>query len=459
MGWRRRVVIVGGGFAGLEVARGLRDEPVDILLLDRTNHHLFQPLLYQVATCALSPTDIAMPIRQLFASDSNVEVLYAEVTEVDLKARRLVTTVGPVDYHFLILAAGARNNYFGNATWPGVALGLKTLDEALKIRRRVLMALELAEQETDAARRRELLTFVVIGGGPTGVELAGALSELSRSMVSNDFRHIHADEISVLLIEGGPHILGSFSESMRKSAEKQLSKLGVHVRCSCQVVAMVTGVLTVKMDGKESTIPAANVLWAAGVQASELGKTLGVPLDRSGRVQVDSHLNVPGYEEVFCIGDMAQVMQPDGRPVPGVAPAAMQMGRFVARQIEARLQGFSGKPFRYVDKGNLATIGRSAAVAEVGGLKLQGFVAWVLWLLVHILFLVGFRNRALVLFQWAWAYVTLQRGGRVITSAPEGFSWPAQPRRLTKMLTAADEPRADEDATDPPGTSPEAASS
>ncbi|HSC89978.1 MAG TPA: NAD(P)/FAD-dependent oxidoreductase [Polyangiaceae bacterium] len=439
MAWRRRVVVVGGGFGGIAVARGLAREPVDILLLDKTNHHLFQPLLYQVATCALSPAEIAVPIRQVFAGQKNVEVLFTDVTEVNLKARRLETTSGPVDYHFLVLAAGARNNYFGHDDWPRHAVGLKTLDEALEVRRKVLMALELAEQETDPARRRELLTFVVIGGGPTGVEMAGALSELSRNMVTRDFRHTRPEEISVVLIEGGPSVLGTFSEPMRRSAMKQLLHLQVEVRPSSRVIAIGPEGLTVQpQDGEPQLIPAANVLWAAGVQAAALGSTLGVPLDRGGRVVVDRQLNVPGYEEVFCIGDMASCSDANGVAVPGVAPAATQMGRFVARQIERRLQGLKAEEFRYVNKGNLATIGRSAAVAEFRHLKLSGLPAWLLWLGVHIAFLIGFRNRYVVFFQWVWAYLTFQRGARLITGRPADFRWPSQPRRLTKRKKRVD---------------------
>ncbi len=436
MAWRRRVVVVGGGFAGIAVARGLAREPVDVLLLDRTNHHLFQPLLYQVATCALSPAEIATPIRHIFAKQKNVEVLFTEVKGVNLSGRRLETTSGSVDYHFLVLATGARNNFFGHDDWPQVAFGLKTLDEALDIRRRVLLSLEVAEQETGAARRRELLTFVVIGGGPTGVEMAGALSELSRAMVKRDFRYIQPDEISVVLVEGSPNVLATFAPSMRASAARQLTKLGVEVRTQSRVVAIHSQGLTIQAaDGSSRDIPAATVLWAAGVRASELGASLGVPLDRSGRVIVDKHLNVPGYDEVFCIGDMASCTDAQGVLVPGVAPAAAQQGKFVAEQIDRRLQGRAVLEFRYRNKGSLATIGRKAAVAEFSRAKLTGFPAWVLWLGVHVSFLVGFRNRYVVLFQWVWHYFTYQRGARLITGKPEGFAWPSQPRRLAKGNT------------------------
>lgn len=439
MVWRQRVVIVGGGFAGIEVARRLRHEAVDVLLLDRTNHHLFQPLLYQVATCALSPAEIAVPIRNVLGKQANAEVLFSEVTSVNFAARRLETSSGPVDYHFLVLAAGARNSYFGNAEWPELAIGLKTLDDALEIRRRVLLALEVAEQETDPERRRELLTFCVIGGGPTGVELAGSLSELSRHLVRRDFRHIRPDEISVMLVEGGASVLGTFSEVSRARAQAQLEALHVEVRTGSRVVRIEPDALTiVEPAGNELRIPASTILWAAGVSASALSASLGVPLDRAGRVIVDATLNVPGYDEVFCIGDMAASVDVKGVSVPGVAPAAMQQGKFVAQQISRRLQGFQVGKFRYQNKGNLATIGRKAAVAEFGKARLSGFVAWLLWLCVHICFLVGFRNRYVVLFQWLWHYFTYQRGARLITGPRDAnFRWPAQPRRLALTRSAA----------------------
>jgi NADH:ubiquinone reductase (H+-translocating) len=434
MAWRQRVVIVGAGFAGLAVARALRDENVEILLLDRNNHHLFQPLLYQVASSALSPAEIAMPIRTVLRKQKNVEVLYSDVHSVNLAARRLETSTGPVDYHFLVLAAGARNNYFGNDAWAATATGLKTLEDAIEIRRRVLVALEMAEQETLPERRRELLTFCVIGGGPTGVELAGALSELARTMARRDFRHIQAEAISIVLIEGGQGILSTFSAPLQASALEQLCARHVEVRTGARVVSMdVTGVTVRDEAGGDTRIPASTVLWAAGVRASPLAETLGVPLDRAGRVIVDASLNVPGYEEVFCGGDMASCTDRRGIAVPGVAPAALQQGLFIARVISLRVHGHpSAERFRYFDKGKLATIGRSAAVAEFGRLKLSGFVAWVLWLVVHLCFLVGFRNRYLVLFQWVWHYFTYHGGARLITGPREsGPTWALQPRRLS----------------------------
>ena len=437
MAWRQRVVVVGAGFAGISVARALRRERVDVLLIDRNNHHVFQPLLYQVATCALSPSEIAFPIRSIFATQKNVEVLFSDVQSVSLKARRIETSTGPVDYHFLILAAGARNNHFGHDEWEDVAVGLKTLDDALEIRRRVLVALEIAEQETAELRRRELLTFCVIGGGPTGVEMAGALSELSRTLVSRDFRHIRPEEISVILLEGGPAILTAFSEPSRAKAVQQLQALGVEVRTLAKVVDIQPNAVTVASEsGKPQAIPAANVIWAAGVRAAALTASLGIPLDRGGRVIVDGSLNVPGYDEVFAIGDIAACKNPDGSPVPGVAPAATQAGRFVAEQVILRLRGLPTTEFRYVNKGNLATIGRQAAIAEFGRAKLSGFVAWLLWLAVHICFLIGFRNRYIVLCQWVWHYFTNQGGARLITGPRNRHSgWPSQPRRLAKSVS------------------------
>jgi len=437
MAWRQRVVVVGAGFGGIAVARALRKERLDVLLIDRNNHHVFQPLLYQVATCALSPSEIAFPVRSIFAKQKNVEVLFSDVQSVNLKGRRIETSTGPVDYHFLVLAAGARNNHFGHDEWADIAVGLKSLDDALEIRRRVLVALEVAEQETADLRRRELLTFCVIGGGPTGVEMAGALSELSRTLVGRDFRHIRAEEISVILLEGGNSILTSFSEQSRARAVKQLKALGVEVQTSAKVTVIEHNAVTVvREDGVPRVIPAANVIWAAGVRASALTASLGVPLDRGGRVIVDRSLNVPGYDEVFAIGDLAAYCNPDGSAVPGVAPAAAQAGRFVAEQILLRVRGLPTGEFRYVNKGNLATIGRKAAVAEFGKAKLSGFVAWVLWLAVHICFLIGFRNRYIVLFQWVWHYFTNQGGARLITGTRNPHSgWPSQPRRLAKALS------------------------
>jgi NADH dehydrogenase len=334
----------------------------------------------------------------------------------------------------LVLAAGARNNYFGHEDWESAASGLKTLDDALEVRRRVLLALEVAEQETLPERRRELLTFCVIGGGPTGVELAGALSELSRSMIRQDFRHIHHDEISIILVEGGKNILSTFPESLSQSALDQLTQLGVNVRRNSRVINIDKRGVTISMEGdKQEHIPASTVLWAAGVRGSALAESLGVPLDRAGRVVVDAHLNVPGYDEVFCLGDMAACKDANGVVIPGVAPAAMQQGRFVARTISDRVRNRpTTEAFRYVNKGNLATIGKSAAIAQFGRLHLSGFVAWALWLCVHICFLVGFRNRYLVVWQWAWHYLTHRGAARLITGSDGSIAWPMHPRSRAK---------------------------
>ena len=368
--WRQRVVVVGGGFGGLAATRGLKRENVDVLLIDRTNHHLFQPLLYQVAMAALSPAEIALPIRSLLSGQKNAEVMLGEVTSVNLRARRLETTSGPVDYHHLVLAAGSLTNFFGRDDWAASATGLKSLDDAVEMRRRVLLALEHAEQEGDPERRRSLLTFAVIGGGPTGVELAGALSELSRTTVRRDFKHVRPDEISVVLVEGSGSVLRSFQDRCRERAVRQLVALGVDVRCDARVTNIDEGGLTIEADGASKRIPAATILWGAGVRGTELARSLEgtVKLDPGGRVIVDASLNLPGYDDVFCIGDMAACTDANGVKVPGVAPAAAQQGTFVARQIARRLQGSATLGvFHYRDKGNLATIGRKAAVAEFGG--------------------------------------------------------------------------------------------
>ena len=438
--WRQRVVVVGGGFAGLAATRGLKRENVDVLLIDRNNHHLFQPLLYQVAMAALSPAEIALPIRSLLSRQKNAEVMLGEVTSINLRARRLETTSGPVDYHFLVLAAGSLTNFFGREDWAANATGLKSLDDALEMRRRVLLALEHAEQEGDAERRRSLLTFAVIGGGPTGVELAGALSELSRTTVRRDFKHVRPEEISVVLVEGSGSVLRSFTGRSRARAVRQLSALGVDVRCNARVTHVDEQGLTIDADGVVRRIPASTILWGAGVRGTELARSLeaSVTLDPGGRVIVDSSLNLPGYDDVFCIGDMAACTDGVGVKVPGVAPAAAQAGRFVARQIAQRLQGSATTGvFRYVDKGNLATIGRRAAVAEFGRLRLSGLLAWLLWLGVHICFLVGFRNRYVVLVQWFWHYVTYRGGAQLITGSTQVKDELVQPRPRAKPLATA----------------------
>jgi NADH:quinone reductase (non-electrogenic) len=405
------VVIVGGGFGGLNAARALRDIPVEVTLLDRRNHHVFQPLLYQVAGAALSPGEIASPIRWILRRQQNVEVLLANVVRVAPERRTLVLTDGEVSYDFLILAPGATHAYFGHDDWQVAAPGLKTLEDALEIRRRVLLAYERAERETNPVKREALLTFVVIGGGPTGVELAGALAEISRHSLARDFRHFDPSSARVILIEAGSSILTNFPEILREAARKDLTRIGVDVRLGKPVTRVAGG--RVEMDGE--TICAETIVWAAGVAASPLGATLGVPMDRAGRVIVGPDLTVPGHPEIFVVGDLISFKGPDGRPLPGVAQVAIQSGRHAAHNIRRALDGKSYEPFVYRDLGNLATIGRASAIADFGWLRLKGYVAWLVWLFVHIVNLIGFRNRLVVLVQWAWAYFTYQRAIRLIS--------------------------------------------
>src|SRR6266481_464820 len=410
------VVIVGGGFGGLYAALALADQPVRVTLLDRRNHHLFQPLLYQVAAAALNPSDIATPLRSILRKAANITVLLAEVESVDLANRRLVLDRDEMGYDALILAAGASHSYFGHDEWEIFAPGLKTLEDALEIRRRVLLAYEAAERERDGAEQRALLTSVVIGGGPTGVELAGALGEISRQTIARDFRLIDPTEARIILLEGGPRVLQSFPESLSRKAEAALRRVGVEVRCGA-VVTRVTAD-AVWLGGEQ--IRARTVLWAAGVAAAPLARTLGVTLDRSGRVPVEPDLSIPGHPEVFAIGDMCAFPHKTGAPLPGVAPLALQQGRAAADNVLRRLRGAPNLPFRYRDRGSMATIGRAAAVAVVGRFRLSGYPAWLAWLFVHIIFLIGFRNRFLVLFEWAWAYITWHRGARLITGPWKG---------------------------------------
>lgn len=415
-----RVVIVGGGFGGLTVCRALVRRPVAITLVDRENHHLFQPLLYQVAMAGLSPADIAIPIRAVLRRQHNARVLMAEAVGVDFQRRQLLLHDGEaLGYDYLVVAAGAATNFFGREkTWGAHSLGMKSLEDALEMRRRVLLAFEAAEREPDPDARRRLLTFVVIGGGPTGVEVAGALGELSRFVLADDFRAIHASDARVLLIEAGPRLLaGGFDEELAKRARTQLGELGVEVRLSTRVEDISEG----RVHLKDETIEASTVLWTAGVQGRRLAKLLGLPLDRTGRIVVGPDCSVPGHPEVFAIGDIAAfVPEGEDEALPGLAPVAMQQGRYVAHAIVDRIAKRSVKPFRYVDKGIMATVGRSRAVAQAGRLKLSGFAAWVMWLVVHIWFLITFRNRLLVIFGWFYNYVLYARGARLITG--EG-SW------------------------------------
>ena len=405
------VIIAGGGFGGLYAARALRRAPVRVTLLDRKNHHVFQPLLYQVATAALSPGDIASPIRWILRGQANVEVQLAELRAVDVQNRRVLLTDGELGYDYLILATGATHAYFGHDEWRTVAPGLKSLEDALDIRRRVLLAFEHAEREADPARRRALLTFVVVGGGPTGVELAGALAEISRQSLSRDFRHFDPGSARVLLMEGGPSLLTTFPDTLRRAAHDHLTRLGVEVHTG----SIVTEVGPSGVATADGAIEAATVLWAAGVAASPLGASLGVSTDRAGRVLVREDLTVPGHPEVFVVGDLASFTGPDGRPLPGVAQVAIQMGKHAARNIRRAVAQQEAAPFRYMDLGNMATIGRAFAIADFGWLRLRGLIGWLAWVFVHIMNLIGFRNRVVVLVQWAWAYFSYQRAIRLIT--------------------------------------------
>jgi len=403
--------VVGAGFGGLNAVQALARAPVRITVVDRRNHHLFQPLLYQVATAALSPADIAYPIRAILRRQKNATVLLADAVSVDRSARELVLSDGRLGFDYLVLATGVRHAYFGHDSWEKSAPGLKSLEDALEIRRRILLAFERAERETNAERRRALLTFVIVGGGPTGVELAGAIAEISRHVLVSDFRAIDPRESSILVLEAGPRILPSFPPGLAGKAQRALERLGVQVRTGCPVREVDAS----SVEAGDSRIAAATILWAAGVRASPIAWGLDVPLDGAGRVLVEPDLSIPGDRRIFAIGDVATLISQTGKPLPGVAPVAIQQGRHVAENVKRDLAGRSRRPFRYRDKGSLAVIGRAQAIADFGRVRISGFLAWLAWCFIHILFLVGFRNRALVLFEWAWAYFTDQRGARLIT--------------------------------------------
>lgn len=409
-GTRPRVVIIGGGFGGLYAARALRRAPVDITLVDRRNFHLFQPLLYQVATASLNPGDIASPLRHILRRQRNVRVWLAEATDIDVENHAVVLEDGRLEYDYLILATGATHAYFGHPEWERYAPGLKSIEDAFELRRRFLCAFEEAERETDPEKRQELTTFAIVGAGPTGVELAGAMAEIAQRVMPREFRAIDTTASRVLLLEGTDRVLPGYPDDLSRKAQRQLERLGVEVRTSAFVTHIDGGEVRIGDD----CIPARNVFWAAGVSASPLGHSLDVPLDPAGRVLVEPDLTVPGHREIFVIGDLAHAAH-DGDMVPGVAQGAMQGGRFVARTIEADLTGRERGVFRYRDKGSLATIGRAAAVADFGRFRAAGFLAWAIWVFVHILYLIGFRNRILVMMQWGWAYLTWQRGIRLIT--------------------------------------------
>ena len=408
-----RVVVLGGGFGGLTFCQYFAFPGAEISVVDRHNHHLFQPLLYQVATAGLSAPEIAQPIRSILSRLKNVTVLMDEVRGVDLDARTVALTASTIPYDFLVMALGGVTSYFGHPEWEALAPGLKSLRDALQIRTRVLSAFERAETEADLTERKRLMTIVVVGGGPTGVELAGALAELTHTVLRSDFRRIDPRQARVILAEAGPRVLEHFSEPSSATARRRLERLGVEVRTNSPVQSLRAD--CVELPGE--TIAAATVIWAAGVAAVPLTRQLGVELDRAGRIKVQPDLSVPGHPEVFAIGDLALVLDASGHPVPGVSPAAMQMARHVARLIHAAIgtSGAAQRPaFRYWDKGAMATIGRSAAVAEIKRLRLTGWVAWLAWLVIHLIFLIGFRNKLAVLLQWAYAYFTYKRGARII---------------------------------------------
>jgi NADH:ubiquinone reductase (H+-translocating) len=409
---RPRIIILGGGFAGLYTARGLKHVDADITIIDRHNYHLFQPLLYQVATAGLNPSDIAAPIRGILGRQKNVSVVLGEATAVDVANKRVELADGAsIPYDHLVVATGATHSYFGHPEWERDAPGLKTIDDALEIRRRVLLAFEAAEREPASEKQRAWLTFVVIGAGPTGVELAGALSEIARKTMVRDFRNIHPEHAKIILIEGKERVLPVYPADLSEKARKQLEELGVDVILN----ALVTDVTDRDVKIGDRVIPTHTVLWGAGVQASPLARSLGAPLDRAGRVLVEPDLTIPGHKDVFVIGDLAAAEQHDGSFVPGVAPAAIQAGQHTALNLQRAVEGQPLRPFKYRDKGSLATIGRAAAVADFGRIRFGGFMAWMAWLVIHIFFLIGFRNRFLVITQWAWAYLTYQRGARLIT--------------------------------------------
>jgi NADH:quinone reductase (non-electrogenic) len=429
-----RLVIIGGGFGGLAAAEALAGFPGYITVIDRKNHHTFQPLLYQVATAGLSPGEIAAPIRGILGKRKNVRVLLGEVSGFDLERRRVNVSGIEIGYDYLIVAAGAGHSYFGNDQWAPLAPGLKTIEDALEIRRRVLLAFEVAERQETASGTHRPVHFVVVGAGPTGVELAGTLAEIANHSIPRDFRAINPRETHIVLVEGAPRVLPGYPEDLSRSAERQLRRLGVDVRTSSIVSAMEPGRIRIG----DEYIPSTVTLWAAGVSASPLGRQLGAPTDKAGRVVVEPDLSLPGHPEVFVVGDLASFLHTaNGKPVPGVAPAAMQEGRSAARNILRDLRNKPRVPFQYKDKGTMATIGRAAAVADVGKLHLSGFPAWLMWLFVHLMYLVGFRNRLLVFIEWAWAYFTYQRSARLITGSCD-FPGFARPEGSPEKPLAAD---------------------
>ncbi len=403
------MVVVGAGFGGLQAALVLSKRDIDVTIVDRHNHHLFQPLLYQVATAALSPGDISYPVRSVFREHKRTRTVLAEVKNIDVEARRVELADESIPFDYLVVATGATHSYFGQDAWERLAPGLKQIEDALEMRRRILLAFEKAEREKSAAKRRALLTFVIVGGGPTGVELAGAIAEIAGRVMRDDFRSIDPAEARVILVEAGPRILAGFPEELSTKAKKALEDLGCWVWANQKVTDIQEDHVVVE----DRRIDAYTTLWAAGVRASALGKVLGGETDRAGRVRVEAGLNLPAHPEIFVVGDLAHLVE-GGRPLPGIAPVAMQQGRHAARNILRAIAGKPPEPFHYFDKGNMATIGRAMAIAEIGKLRLSGLVAWLAWLLVHIMYLIGFRNRIAVVMNWAWAYVRMQRGARLI---------------------------------------------
>ncbi len=426
-GKRPHVIVIGGGFGGLNAVKALKHQDIDISLIDRRNYHLFWPLLYQVAMAGLSPAEIAAPLRAIFSRDKNVRVLLGDVIDLMPDERRVRLAGGEeLGYDFLVVAAGFRYHYFGNEAWEQAALDMQGMDKALAIRHRILSAYEQAEQELDPACRAVLLTFVIVGAGPTGVELAGSIAEMARHTLKNDFRRIDPAQTRVLLLEAAPRVLPALSPDLSESAARALEKLGVTVLTGAKVLDLAADHVLIERAGANERIDAGAVMWAAGIKASGLGELLheraGAPVDRGGRVQVNADLSLPGYPDVFVVGDMAHVEQGD-QPLPGLAPVAIQEGKHVAAQIVRRIKGEETRPFHYVDRGVMATIGRAAAVADIRGLHLSGFVAWLLWLFIHLMYLVGFRSRIFVFLQWAWSYLTFGRSARLIVDRDE----PARP--------------------------------
>ena len=417
---QRRVVIIGGGFGGLETAKRLRKVDVSVTLVDRHNYHLFQPLLYQVATGGLSPANIATPLRYILRHQANCEVLLAEVTDIDIANQRVVLADGELEYSDLVVAAGATHSYFGRDEWEPNAPGLKSIEEALDIRRRIFVAFEAAERETDLEARKALMTFVIIGGGPTGVELAGALSEIANHTLKHDFRHINPEDARILIVEAAEHVLAHFPEELCKRAADKIRSLGIEVHTHTKVIEVASDHVRLSSSDGESTLATRTVLWAAGVQANPLGriiaKACGVEADRAGRIPVGPRLTVGAYDNVFVIGDLAACFDDSGKLLPGLAPVAIQQGQYVAKSITGRLSGQNlVESFKYTDRGTMATIGRAAAVGQIGKRQFCGFFAWILWLVIHLLQIVQFQNRVLILCQWFWNYVTFNRSSRIIT--------------------------------------------